>query len=83
MANYVYKGGGPEVDPDGGLVRPLDVREFDGEPAWGLWELVAEEGAAAPAEDPPGTTPAKPPPSATAGSNLPPATPLTTLEGGK
>lgn len=37
---YVYKGPGPVPDPEGELVHPLDVREFDTEPDWGPWELA-------------------------------------------
>ena len=40
---YIYRGPMPVDDGDGGLVRPLDVREFGSEPDWGPWEPVKEE----------------------------------------
>lgn len=44
MAKYRYIGPGPiEVISGGELVKPLDVREFDAPPAWGLWDLIEEE----------------------------------------
>jgi hypothetical protein len=49
---YVYEGPGPADDGDGGLVRPLDVREFDGDPPWGLWRRLAEDDAQQPPEPP-------------------------------
>ena len=42
MANYVYKGPGPAVAPDGTLVRPNDTCIFDEEPSWGPWQLLSE-----------------------------------------
>ena len=39
MAEYRYAGPGPE-EHDGELARPGDVREFEEEPGWGLWELI-------------------------------------------
>ena len=40
MAKYRYAGPGPHIDDEGAITRPGDEREFDGEPAWGPWELV-------------------------------------------
>jgi hypothetical protein len=40
--NYVYEGPGPHQDPEIGLVRPGDVRDFDEEPAWGPWRKLSE-----------------------------------------
>lgn len=58
MAEYRYRGPGPE-EHDGGIVHPGDVREFDEEPGWGLWELVpgAEPASPPPPVTPPATTP--------------------------
>ena len=57
MAEYVYEGAAPEVGPDGELARPLDVREFDKPPDWGLWQCLQPE----PTPPPPVTPPAPPP----------------------
>jgi len=45
MAQYRYTGPHPVTGDQGEAVHPLDVREFDEEPAWGPWELVAEPEA--------------------------------------
>lgn len=42
MANYVYKGPGPQVAPDGTIVRPNDTRPFEEEPDWGPWQLLGD-----------------------------------------
>jgi hypothetical protein len=42
VPNYVYRGPGPEVAPDGSLVRPNDTRLFDEKPSWGSWQLLGE-----------------------------------------
>lgn len=69
---YVYEGPGPQEDGEGGIVRPLDVREFDSEPDWGPWRLLAPETpGAAPAVQAPAAAPASPPPAS-------PAPPVTT-----
>jgi hypothetical protein len=47
MAEYVYRGPGPE-EHDGELARPGDVREFDADPGWGLWERLEGEPDAPP-----------------------------------
>lgn len=47
MAEYRYMGPGPQEDGDGGLIRPLDVREFDEDPGR-PWEPLDEEKAAEP-----------------------------------
>jgi hypothetical protein len=51
---YVYEGPGPEEDGDGGIVRPLDVREFDAPPGWGLWRELAGGDPQQPPEPPSG-----------------------------
>jgi len=60
MASYVYEGGNPRGDGDGGLVRPGDVREFDSEPAWGPWRLLEAGDPLLPPE-PPQAVPDPPP----------------------
>jgi hypothetical protein len=55
--DYVYVGWGPEVDPEGEIVRPGDEREFDEQPTWGRWAAVVPPEAAAPAPAPPTPTP--------------------------
>jgi hypothetical protein len=42
-----YRFGGPMPVPDGegGIIRPLDVREFDREPDWGPWEPLGKPEA--------------------------------------
>ena len=80
---YVYEGPGPHDDGDGGLVRPGDVREYDAEPPWGPWRLLAADDPLN-APEPPESAPAPPPPPAAvpdavrppAASTPPPATPL-------
>jgi len=62
---YVYNGPGPHEDPELGLVRPGDEREFGAEPAWGPWLPIAPE----PADPAPGRAPAPPP------ASQPPAAP--------
>ncbi len=52
MARYVYEGQAPEENGEGGVVRPLDVREFDEAPGWGLWRELAEDDAQQPPEPP-------------------------------
>lgn len=52
MARYVYEGPGPQDDGDGGIVRPLDVREFDAELPWGPWRLLDGGDPQAPPEPP-------------------------------
>ena len=42
MPRYRYAGPGPVPDPENELVHPGDVREYDKEPDWGPWELVAD-----------------------------------------
>lgn len=42
MANYVYEGAGPAVDPVCGLVHPGDVRQFEQEPDCPPWRLLSE-----------------------------------------
>ena len=65
MGRYEYAGPGPQEDPDGGLVRPGDVREFDEEPAWGPWEPVPDEAQEAPgATETSAPAPASPGPAA-------------------
>lgn len=73
MPSYEYQGPGPHDDGDGGIVRPGDVREFGGEPAWGPWRLLpepdpqaAEEPSAPPATPAPPPSPASPPPASVA-----------------
>lgn len=39
---FQYTGPGPIPDPEGEIVHPLDVREYDEEPGWGPWELLDE-----------------------------------------
>jgi hypothetical protein len=76
VAEYEYTGPGPHEDPELGLVRPGDVREFDEEPAWGPWRLIepepdgAESDSPSPATQLPAPKPENPPPS---GSAPPPA----------
>lgn len=72
MAEYEYAGPGPQVDPEGELVRPFDVREFAEEPPWGPWRLLAAP------EEP---APAPPPVIAPAPVSGPPATPATPPKG--
>ena len=64
MGSYRYAGDGPQEDPQGGLVRPGDEREFGGDPGWGVWELLPAEpdrgsvsDSAAPATEPPAPGP--------------------------
>ena len=72
---YVYEGPGPQEDPEGGIARPGDVREFPEPPAWGPWRPVdgAEGGVepsgtreAATADDEP-PAPGSAPPVTTSG----------------
>ena len=56
MAEYEYTGPGPHEDPELGLIRPGDVREFGAEPDFGPWRLVG--GALAAAGEAPPETPA-------------------------
>ena len=67
MARYRYAGTDPQPDPEGGIASPGDVREFEGEPAWGPWELLPDEAdggavsdSAAPATQPPAEPPVSP-----------------------
>jgi hypothetical protein len=56
MAQYRYGGLEPVPDGQGGIVRPLDTREFDappGEP----WEPVEATPEDAPADEPPADEP--------------------------
>ncbi len=69
MATYVYVGWGPEVDPEGGIARPGDEREFGEQPTWGRWSKVDEP------EDAPAESPAPPPEPALAPFTAPPVTP--------
>jgi hypothetical protein len=49
---YQYTGPGPD-ESSGELIRPGDVREFAGPPAWGPWEPMGEpEAPEAPASEP-------------------------------
>jgi hypothetical protein len=50
---YVYEGPGPQEDPELGLVKPGDEREFDAEPSWGPWRCIQPEPAETPQEPPP------------------------------
>ena len=61
MAKYVYVGWGPEVDPEGEIVRPGDEREFDEQPTWGRWATVGDVLPEAP-ETPPTPAPIPTPP---------------------
>jgi hypothetical protein len=56
MAQYRYGGKEPVPDGEGGILRPLELREF-GEPPGEPWEPVD-----APAEDAPDEPPADEPP---------------------
>jgi hypothetical protein len=62
MAEYRYAGPDPVPDEDNELVHPGDVREFDAEPAWGPWELLAppEAGPGKKPPAPPAPEPAEP-----------------------
>ena len=62
---YTYVGWGPEVDPEGELVRPGDEREFGEQPTWGRWAAI----------DPPPETGGGDPPAPPA---VPPVTSFTT-----
>lgn len=65
---YQFEGLAPETGPDGTLVRPLDVREFDEAPGWGIWErLHAAEDFAAVLPPPPEPEPAADPATGTEG----------------
>jgi len=48
MPRYKYAGPGPVPDPEGGIVRPGDEREFAEEPVWGPWDLLEAAEADAP-----------------------------------
>jgi hypothetical protein len=64
VARYVYEGTAPEADGDGGLVRPLDVREFDADPGWGAWRRLGDgdpQNAPEPLQAVPALPPAPPP----------------------
>ena len=52
MAQYRYGGLEPVPDGEGGIVRPLEVREF-GEPPGEPWEPVEAAEQDAPADDAP------------------------------
>lgn len=64
--DYVYVGWGPEVDPQGEIVRPGDKRDFGEQPTWGRWAAVGDVPPEAPeptpAEDA-GVVGSPPPPS--------------------
>jgi len=53
MPRYKYAGPGPVPDPEGGIVRPGDEREFGQEPDWGPWDLLDEPESAPEAETAP------------------------------
>ena len=73
MALYEYQGPGPHDDGSGTIVRPGDVREFDGEPAWGPWRLLPGDDPLN-APEPPESAPAPPPtPKAVPDAVTPPA----------
>jgi hypothetical protein len=42
VAKYVYVGWGPEIDPEGQIVRPFDEREFAEQPTWGRWAQAGD-----------------------------------------
>jgi hypothetical protein len=74
VARYRYAGGGPQEDGDGGIVRPGDERDFEGEPLWGPWVLIDEDGGAVSDSAPPVTAPPAPAPASPApASPAPPA----------
>ena len=52
MARYVYEGRAPRDDGDGGLLRPLDEREFDTDPGAPWRELPEPDEPEKPAEAP-------------------------------
>jgi hypothetical protein len=60
MAQYRYGGKEPVPDGQGGILRPLDTREF-GEPPGEPWELAEAAPQDAPPDEPPAddTPPAK------------------------
>lgn len=63
MGRWRYVGPGPQDDPEGGIVRPGDIREFDAVPDWGPWEGELPDEDTAVQEAPEATeTPAAPPP---------------------
>lgn len=81
---YAYNGPGPQEDPDGGLVRPGDVREFSEAPDWGPWLPVddgADSDSAAPAVPAPATPPVTPPAAVSQPQSTPPAAPAAKPEG--
>ena len=86
MARWRYVGPGPQEDPEGGIVRPGDVREFDAMPDWGPWEPVEDEAQEAPEATgtPAAPAPAAAPVSPAAASPAPPKAfgTETALEGG-
>jgi hypothetical protein len=55
MAHYRYEGLAPADDGGGGLLRPLDEREFDAPPG-APWRLIPEPQA----PEKPAETPAEP-----------------------
>ena len=49
---YVYRGPMPDVDADGEIVRPGDVREFGAPPDCPPWQPIKEAGQGAAGSDP-------------------------------
>lgn len=63
MPEYVFRGPGPVHDDQGGITRPLDVRDFEEAPDCPPWELVGQPEAAAGGVEgtPPPSAPVTPP----------------------
>jgi len=76
VAEYVYEGPGPQLDPEGGIARPGDRREFDEEPAWGPWRLLDPPDGGAESDSPASGTqaPAPAPESPAPSGSAPPVT---------
>ena len=58
--DYRYAGPGPHEDPELGLIRPGDVRQFDEEPDWGPWERAGRPASSHGGDEPPSPTGASP-----------------------